>query len=112
MPPQKRSFRLRQTRQKQNSSSDIAKKASCRNRAETYPDADQILVETIKKALADYKNVSMIRFTEPARIETTFYRTDFCENVLSRTGPEVRRRDARTLEKTVAQIKRYADLKI
>lgn len=88
------------------------KKASCRNRAETYPDADQILVETIKKALADYKNVSMIRYTEPAHIETTFYRTDFCENVLSRTGPEVRRRDARTLEKTVAQIQRYADLKI
>lgn len=88
------------------------KKASCRNQAETYPNADQILVETIKKALANYKNVSLIHYTEPAHIETTFYRTDFCENVLSKKGPEVRRTDARTLEKTVAQIRSYADLKI
>lgn len=88
------------------------KNASCRNQAETYPDADRILVETIGKALANYKNVSLIRYSEPAHIEQAFYRTDFCEKVLSKRGPEVRRVDARTLEKTVAHIAAYADLRI
>lgn len=88
------------------------KKASCRNQAETYPDADRILVETIEKALANYKKVSLIPYAEPAHIQATFCRTDFCEKVLAKRGAEVRRVDARTLEKTAAQIRTYGDLKI
>ena len=87
------------------------KKASCRNFAEDYGNAEEILTSTIKKALKNYRSVSIYKMDEPATVSLTFYRTDMCERALSRCGDEVVRLDARTLCRAVDRITRYEDLK-
>ena len=87
------------------------KKASCRNFAENYDNADEILVNTITKALENYKNVSLFRLSEPMEVELTYYRTDMCEEVYQRRPENVLRVDARTLRKQVDKITKYEDLK-
>ncbi len=86
------------------------KKADCRNFSVTYPNCDAILTDTIQAALQNYKTVSTFQTEEPATVELTFYRTDMCEKVLAHCGNDVRRVDARTLQKVVKKITSYADL--
>ena len=87
------------------------KKATCRNFAENYDNAEEILINTVKAAIKGYKNVSLYKIDGSATVSLTFYRTDMCERVLARCGDEVRRVDARTLCKTVDTIRKYEDLK-
>lgn len=85
--------------------------ATERNFATDYENADGILVDTVKKALKNYKKVSLYKLSEPATVELTFYRTDMCENALTRCGDDVERVDARTLRRRVARLDSYKDLK-
>ena len=94
-----------------NISVGAVKKALCRNKAEKYDNAEEIIVETIKKGLENYKSVSIFKVDEPAEITLTYYRTDMCEEALENCGAEVKRLDARTLTKTVEKITKYEDLK-
>lgn len=87
------------------------KKATCRNFAEDYDNAEKILVSTVKAALKSYQSVSLYKVNEPATVSLTFYRTDMCEKAYARCGVEVTRVDARTLCRTVEKIMRYEDLK-
>lgn len=88
------------------------KRASCRNVALTYPNAESIIRKTILQALAKYNEVSLIPFTEPLTVEYTYYRTDMCEDALANCKTEVQRPDARTLCKVSPTLSCYADLKI
>ena len=85
--------------------------AEKRNFATMYDNADEILVKTVGEALKHYKSVPLYQIEGPLTVELTFYRTDFCEKVLARCGDEVRRVDARTLQRTVEKIVRYEDLR-
>lgn len=87
------------------------KKALCRNKAEQYGNSKEIIANTIKNGLENYKNISIFKVKEPAEITLTFYRTDMCEDALENCGDEVKRPDARTLTKTVETITKYEDLK-
>lgn len=87
------------------------KEADRRNRATSYEDADEILMNTIRAALEGYRTVSLIEVKEPLIVEQAYYRTDMCEDAMTRC-PKVRRVDARTLEKTTERISLYADLMI
>lgn len=87
------------------------KKASRRNSAKTYDNADEILVKTIKKALENYKEVPLFKVAEPAEIEICYYRSDMCEEAIERKNGDIVRIDARRLKKQVKEIKKYEDLK-
>ncbi len=87
------------------------KKATCRNVATGYENADEILKNTVKTALARYREIPIYQIEMPATVELTFYRTDMCEATLARCGDEVKRVDARTLQKTVKRVTQYKDLK-
>lgn len=87
------------------------KHAERRNQAETYGNADEILTDTIRRALAAWKSVPLYTLPEPLMVETSYYRTDFCEEALAHCKPGVERVDARTLRKTVDVLRRYEDLK-
>ena len=87
------------------------KKADCRNRCVTYENCDSILVNTVKTALENYKSVPIYKVKEPLTVELTYYRTDMCEKALARSGSDVKRIDARTLQKTVEKMTKYEDLK-
>ena len=87
------------------------KRARCRNEAEGYEDADEILRRTIGEALAGYGSVPIFCMEKPMEVELTFYRTDMCEKALARCGEEVERKDARTLHRTVGEIRGYEDLR-
>ncbi|MBQ9773668.1 MAG: M55 family metallopeptidase [Clostridia bacterium] len=87
------------------------KHASCRNFATDYENCDEILVRTVREALANYRSVSPYRVSEPVTVELTYYRTDMCEQALERCGADVIRKDARTLTKCVSHITEYNDLK-
>ena len=88
------------------------KHAERRNQAVTREDADAILTDTIRRALADWKSVALYTLPEPLTVEIVYYRTDFCEDALSRSKSGAQRIDARTLRKTVDVLRRYEDLKI
>ena len=87
------------------------KKASCRNVAKDYENANEILIRTVKIALENYKTVPIYKIKEPLTVELTFYRTDMCEAALAHCGDEVTRVNARTLQKRVETITKYDDLK-
>lgn len=85
--------------------------AEKRNHATPYENADAVLVRTVREALKNYQRVSLYRVDEPMTAELTFYRTDFCEEALARCGNDVRRIDARTLQRIIPKFVRYDDLK-
>jgi len=87
------------------------KTASCRNSAADYDNADEILTDTVKKALENYRNVSLYKLQEPLTIELTYYRSDMCDEAYAGCGEDVERVDARTLRKTVSELKTYEQLK-
>lgn len=87
------------------------KRASCRNLAETYPDADAVLIRTVQAALAGYRDVPLFTLPEPLTVELTFYRTDMCDGVFANAAPGVERVSARTLRKTVGRMESYWDLR-
>ena len=87
------------------------KKATCRNFAENYDNAEEILVNTIKNAVENYRGVSLYKIDGPVTVSLTFYRTDMCEKAYARCKDGVRRADARTLQKTIEKILCYDDLK-
>ena len=87
------------------------KRATRRNIATTYPNADEILQSTVKAALAGRHSVSCARYTTPLVVEQAYYRTDMCEETLDHCTSDFERVDARTLRKTVPAISSYADLK-
>lgn len=87
------------------------KSAETRNLAHPYENTDEIIVDTVRSALESYKSIPPYKGELPTTVELTFYRTDFCEKVLAKCGPEVERVDARTLRKQVTGIKKYRDLK-
>ena len=87
------------------------KKASCRNNCICYENAEEVIRECVKKALATYREIPPFRVKEPAEIELTFYRTDFCEEAMEKASSLFTRKDARTLIKTVSEIKNSSDLK-
>ncbi len=87
------------------------KRADCRNASVTYEGCDGILADTVRSALKNYKSVPIYTVEEPVTVELTFYRTDMCEKALARCGNEVKRVDARTLQRVIQKIKRYEDLK-
>lgn len=87
------------------------KTATCRNFATSYDNAEEILVNTVKTALKNYKSVSLYKTQDPVTVSLTYYRTDMCERVLARCGDGVTRVDARTLCKTVDAVTKYDDLK-
>ena len=88
------------------------KKASCRNRAQTYVDADEILKRTVTDALLHYKDAPIFTIKGPCEVEYCYYRSDMCEDAMRKNGDTVTRFGARCLRKTVAEIKRYEDFKI
>ena len=87
------------------------KSAKIRNEATDLPNADQILVDTVRRALAEYRSVGLYKLELPCTVEVTYYRTDMCEAVLAKGNPAVIRKDARTIAKTVDHIERYDDLR-
>lgn len=87
------------------------KKALCRNEAVSYDDADEILVNAVRTALAQYPAIPPFRMQEPLTVELTFCRTDMCEEALQHYGSEVVRVDARTLQRRVGRLTRYEELK-
>ena len=87
------------------------KHADCRNVAQTYDNADGILTDTIRRALAGWRSVPLYTLPEPLTVELACYRTDFCEAHLAHGNHGVERVDARTLRKTVDVLRRYEDLK-
>lgn len=87
------------------------KNATVRNVATTYPDADEILCDTVKASLADWRTVPCLQISAPLTVEYTYYRTDMCEEALAKYTGDVVRVDARTLKKTVDTLTSYADLK-
>ncbi len=87
------------------------KKASCRNLAVEYENADQIIYDTVQEALDNYKNVSIVKFQEPLTVELTYYRSDMCDAAYARADENVERVDARTLRRVVAELKSYNQLK-
>ena len=87
------------------------KSAETRNLAHPYENTDEIITGTVRSALESYKSIPPYKVELPTTVELTFYRTDFCEKVLAKCGPEVERVDARTLRKQVTGIKKYRDLK-
>ena len=87
------------------------KNALCRNFAEDYENADEILTQTITEALENYKSVSLFNLNKPLEIELTFYRTDMCDEIYKRCSESVLRVDARTLRKQINDFTKYADLR-
>lgn len=87
------------------------KHAVCRNEATPYENADGILVDTVKAALASYRAVPVYCMEMPLDVEVTFYRTDMCERALARCGKTVERVDARTLRRTVEHLTSYDRLR-
>ena len=87
------------------------KVASCRNLCTDFPNAEEIIRETVKKALESYRKIPPMKVSLPSDVELTYYRTDMCEKALSRAKGPVERVDARTLRKTVDRIETYEDLK-
>ena len=87
------------------------KKASCRNLAVTYPDADAILVRTVQEALKAYREIPLFGIPGPLTAEVTYYRTDMCDEAFARATPGTVRVDARTLRRTVEHLERYEDLR-
>ena len=87
------------------------KVASCRNLCTDFPNAEEIIRETVKKALESYREIPPMKVSLPSTVELTYYRTDMCEKALSRAKGPVERVDARTLRKTVDRIETYEDLK-
>lgn len=87
------------------------KVASCRNLCTDLPDPEGIVRETVKQALARYREIPPMQVSLPTTLELTYYRTDMCEKALSRAVGPVERPDARTLRKTLQKIETYADLK-
>jgi len=88
------------------------KNATCRNVATTYPNADQILYDTVCRSLQKRSEVTCIPYSEPLLVEYCFYRTDMCEATLARTKDPVLRVDARTLQKHVNSVTTYFDLRM
>ena len=86
------------------------KRALSRNKAETYPNADDILADTVKRALSGYRNVPIYKLDAPYTVELTFYRSDMCEEALERCSFGEVRVDARTIRRVLPQIKAYGDL--
>ena len=87
------------------------KKASCRNQAVTYPDADAILVRTVREALKAWREIPLFVIPCPLTAEVTYYRTDMCDEAFARAAPGTERVDARTLRRTVERLEWYADLR-
>ncbi len=85
--------------------------ATERNVATDYANADEILISTVKEALANYQAVEPYKIDEPVTVELTFYRTDWCEGAFKNCGDDVERVDARTLRRRVDTIKHYSQLK-
>jgi len=88
------------------------KVGTTRNECVDYPDAAARLEAGIREALARWREIPPMKTPLPAEITLTFYRTDMCEQVLAKRGPEVERLDARTLRKISEKITTYQDLKI
>ena len=87
------------------------KKAVCRNQAIPCENADEILVDTVRRALVQYPHIKPFGLSLPATVELTFCRTDMCEEALQRCGDDVVRLDARTLQRKVDRITHYELLK-
>ena len=87
------------------------KVAYCRNVAKTYETAEQILRNAVASGLQNWKGIPLISYAEPLTVEQIYYRSDFCEEKLATCGSETKRMDARTLQKTVNEIRTYGDLK-
>lgn len=87
------------------------KKAEIRNLSTNYENADEILTETVKQALKNYKSVPIYTMDTPLTVELTLYRTDMCEEILANCKEPVERIDARTLRKHVEKLTSYQDLK-
>ena len=87
------------------------KSAKTRNEAMDFENADEILVDTIRRALSGYLDIPPYRVELPATIELTFYRTDYCESALAKCDAKVERVGARTLRKRISAITKYADIK-
>ena len=85
--------------------------AEVRNFATDYDKADEILVDTVKRAVENYKSVPVYKTKLPAKVEVTYYRTDMCEAALAKCGGAAERPDARTLRKTVCSFSTFGDLK-
>lgn len=87
--------------------------ASERNVAKDYEDADEIIKDGVKRALAGYKTVKPHQIDLPTDITLTVYRTDMCEDILKETIFDLERLDARTIRKRVTSdtLKTYADFK-
>lgn len=87
------------------------KKAKCRNMCFDYPDADKILGDAIVKAIKNYKEIKPLSISYPANIELTYYRSDMCEEDLSKCTGNAVRVGARTLKKTILKTASYENLK-
>ncbi|MBQ8432370.1 MAG: M55 family metallopeptidase [Clostridia bacterium] len=88
------------------------KKASCRNLCQDHPNAEEIVENAVRQALENYRSIPPYHTSLPTTVELTFYRTDFCEKAMEKAQCEFVRLDARTLQRRVEKIERYADLKI
>jgi len=88
------------------------KYAKIRNKSIDYENADEILVNTVKESIKNYKSVQLYELEAPYTLDVTFYRTDMCEDVIELRGDIYERLDARTLRKRIDKIVRYDDLKL
>ena len=93
------------------SSESAVKAASCRNLAQTCPDADDILVRTVREALKAFPEIPLFEIPGPLTVELTYYRTDMCDEAFARAAPGTVRADARTLRRTLERLERYEDLR-
>ena len=88
------------------------KKSNKRNLCEDKKDGFDILKKAVEEAILGYNEIKPIKISLPFTVSITYYRSDMCEEIYERCSGNVRRVDARTLEKEIDKIVGYNDLKI
>ena len=89
----------------------VVKTANERNVCAPAENPDAVIAQTVREALANYKNIAPMKIALPAELSVTYYRTDFCERVLHRCAETVTRADARTVTRTLTEIRHYNDFR-
>ncbi len=87
------------------------KVAEKRNFCVTYPNHREILIETVKTALKNYRSVSLFTIPEPLDVRLTLYRTDMCEDILEKNLEYgIKRADARTVYREIDELTSFRQL--
>jgi D-amino peptidase len=92
----------------------IVKEGTERNLCHELPNAEQVVREATADALKNYRSIPPYKLSLPITVEQTSYRSDMIDRAyatLTANGQAVERVGARTIRKTVAEVKNYFDLR-